>query len=118
MSDERLEIVVESEASQASAEMEKLIEQFDILGSKLDKLTTTLQGSSSSISRNVKNVGKSVKSESQSMIKSLAKISATIYTLKRTFQGLGKSIKSAMDYEETVHLFSTVFTVDSLPIRN
>lgn len=110
MSDERLEIVVESEASQASAEMEKLIEQFDRLGSKLDVLTTTLQGSSSSISRNVKNIGKSVKSESQSMIKSLAKISATIYTLKRTFQGLGKSIKSAMDYQETVHLFSTVFT--------
>ncbi len=110
MSDERLEIVVESEASQASAEMEKLIEQFDRLGSKLDKLTTTLQGSSSSISRNVKNVGKSVKSESQNIIKSLAKISATIYTLKRTFQGLAKSIKSAMDYQETVHLFSTVFT--------
>lgn len=110
MSDERLEIVVESEASQASAEMEKLIEQFDILGSKLDVLTRTLQGSNSSISRNVKNVGKTVKSESQSMIKSLAKISATIYTLKRTFQRLGKWIKSAMDYQETVHLFSTVFT--------
>jgi len=55
LSDERLEIVVESEASQASAEMDKLIEQFDRLGSKLDVLTTTLQGSSSSISRNVKN---------------------------------------------------------------
>ena len=110
MSDERLEIVVESEASQASAEMDKLIEQFDRLGSKLDVLTKTLQGSNSSISKNVKNIGKSVKSESQSIIKSLAKISATIYTLKRTFQGLAKSIKSAMDYQETVHLFSTVFT--------
>jgi len=110
LSDERLEIVVESEASQASAEMEKLIEQFDRLGSKLDVLTKTLQGSNSSISKNVKNIGKSVKSESQSIIKSLAKISATIYTLKRTFQGLAKSIKSAMDYQETVHLFSTVFT--------
>ena len=110
MSDERLEIVVESEASQASAEMEKLIAQFDRLGSKLDVLTKTLQGSNSSISKNVKNLGKSVKSESQNIIKSLAKISATIYTLKRTFQGLGKWIKSAMDYQETVHLFSTVFT--------
>jgi len=110
LSDERLEIVVESEASQASAEMDKLIKQFDILGSKLDKLTTTLQGPSSSISRNVKNIGKSVKSESQSIIKSLAKMSAIIYTLKRTFQRLGEWIKSAMDYQETVHLFSTVFT--------
>ena len=110
MSDERLEIVVESEASQASAEMEKLIEQFDRLGSKLDALTTTLQGSSSSISRNVKNIGKTVKSESQNIIKSLTKISATIYALKRTFQRLGEWIKSAMDYQETVHLFSTVFT--------
>ncbi len=110
MSDERLEIIVESEASKASAEMEKLIGQFDRLGSQLENLTKTLQGSNSSISKNVKNVGKTVKNESQSMIKSLAKISATIYTLKRTFQGLGKSIKSAMDYQETVHLFSTVFT--------
>ena len=110
MSDERLEIVVESEASQATAEMDKLIEQFDKMGSQLDKLTSALQGSNKSISNNVKNIGKTVQSESQNMVKSLAKISATVYALKKTFSGLAGAIKSAMDYQETVHLFSTVFT--------
>ena len=40
--------------------MDKLIEQFDRLGSQLENLTKTLQGSNSSISKNVKNVGKTV----------------------------------------------------------
>lgn len=108
MADDRLEIIIESQAEQANSELDKLISKFDELESSLDKLTNTLE--QSPMDSSIKETRNIIDRSTSSMTRSISSLIAKVYALSKSFSGLAKGVKSAMDYQETVHLFSTVFT--------
>ena len=108
-SDSRLEILIESRAKQAVEELDKLTDSIVNMREALSGATGNVTKSFDSMDKSYQKTSKNIQNESGNIVKSIAKISATVYTLRKAFRGLGKSIKSAMDYRETVHLFETVF---------
>ena len=135
MADNRLEMEIAMKAKEATEQMSQLIDKFDELigvtqkthesmnssfekmSSDMSKLSNSIMGTTSKaeksfdkMGKGYRNTGKDMERTSGGIVKSLARLSAKIYTITRVFSGLGKAIKSAMDYRETVHLFSTVFS--------
>jgi hypothetical protein len=110
ISDERLEIRIESESQKATAGLDEVIARLDQLDSSLSKINNTLDRIGSRTTRSFTRTSRKVKSETDGMIKSILKFKVAVASVQKAFEGLSKNIKSAMDYQETVHLFSTVMS--------
>ena len=135
LNDDRLEIRVEAESSKANSELDQLIKKLSelskVLGESTKGVTENLQNLTSEISKmsngikksttesgdgfkkmgkEFKKTSKDIKNESFNIVKSITRISATIYALKKATGGFARAIKSAMDFKETTHLFNVVMS--------
>ena len=110
ISDERLEIRIDAESQRASAGLEEVISKLEQLDSSLAKINSTLDRTGTQTTRTASRTSRKVKSETNGMIKSILKFKVAVRGVQKAFEGLSKNIKSAMDYQETVHLFSTVMS--------
>lgn len=135
MSDDRIEIRMEAESEKANAELDELIKKLTelskVLGNSTKEVTKGFQEMTSEIKKmsdkigqstsessegfkkmgkNINETSKNIKKDSFNIVRSITKISATIYALKKATDGIRKSIKSAMDFRETTHLFNVVMS--------
>lgn len=110
ISDDRLEIRIEAEAKKASAGLEEIIAKLDQLDESIGKIHSSLNKTGSATSRSITKTSKTVKKESAGMIKSILKFKVAVAAVSKAFENLAKNIKSAMDFQETTHLFNTVMS--------
>lgn len=101
MPDERLEILIETEARKALESLDKIV-------ASVSKIEESITGATSA-TQDFGRVSQQSTSPLKQLTSQVAKLTAAFFALRRMIRFVGTAIWSAMYYEEIVNLFQTVF---------
>lgn len=108
---DRLEILVQSEASKAISELDKLQARLLTIKGTLGSVNSSVNGSLSGAgtSTSTSNGYNVINRSARSLTSQLSKLAIGFFTVRKGIQLGMSSIKSSMNFGETVNLFQTAF---------
>lgn len=113
---DRLEILIEAEASKASAELDKLVSKLNRVSSAMSSIkgfnigspSSNIKATTQTLSGYTKSTASAIKG-THSLTSQLSRLAFAFYSVRRAVGFLGNSIEKSMDYTETINLFETSF---------
>ena len=113
---DRLEVIIESEAKKANAELDKLTANLKQVAGAMSGIkgfgaknpASAINSTAKSLSNYTKATSKAIAS-SRSLTSQISRLAFSLYSIKRIATGIGNSIRKSMDFGETVNLFQTSF---------